>query len=252
MLGWPDALCAALASRGLFVIRFDHRDTGRSTSLPPGEADYAVEDMADDVLAIMDSYGIGQATLMGMSLGGYIAQMLALEHPARVRSLILVSSEPLGWDGPALPHISQTFLDHFGNLSTLDWGDRDAVIAFLLGIDKLSSGSAQPFDEAGARARIEEMLDRTDSPASMFNHATLSVRKDWTGRFRDIACPVLVVHGEEDPVLPIENGRAIAVGIKGAELFVMSGVGHELPGSQLQAIAERAAGHIHRFAEMTR
>ncbi len=219
MLGWPDAL-------------------------------YAVEDMADDVLAILDSYGIEQATLMGMSLGGYIAQMLALEHPARVRSLILVSSEPLGWNGPALPHISETILEHFGNLSALDWTDRDAVIAFLLGIDKLSAGSGQPFDEAGARARIEQVLDRANSPASMFNHATLSVREDWTGRFRDISCPVLVIHGEEDPVLPVENGRAIAAGIKDAELFVMPKVGHELPASQLPAIAERAAEHTHRFAKI--
>jgi pimeloyl-ACP methyl ester carboxylesterase len=99
MLGWPDEFCAGLAERGLRVIRFDHRDTGRSTTAPLGEVDYTVEDLASDVTAILDAYGLDRAHLAGMSLGGYIAQMAAVEHPERVASLTLIASEPLGWDG---------------------------------------------------------------------------------------------------------------------------------------------------------
>lgn len=246
MLGWPDELCIALAERGFFVIRFDHRDTGQSTTLPPGQADYSVEDMAADVIAVMDAYGRDRAHLMGMSLGGYISQMLALQHPERVLSLTLVASEPLGWDGPPLPHISQAFLDHFSGFGALDWSDREAVTGFLLRSEELCAGSGQPFDGPRVRARIGQVLARTDSPASMFNHGALTTREDWTGRFRAIARPVLVLHGEEDPVLPVENGRALAEGIADSGLLVLPGMGHELPLSRLPLIAERVAAHIER------
>jgi pimeloyl-ACP methyl ester carboxylesterase len=244
MLGWPEALCHALADRGLHVLRFDHRDTGQSTTVPPGEATYAVEDMAGDVRAVMQAYGLERAHLAGMSLGGYIAQMVALMHPERVASLVLIASEPLGWDGEALPHISDDFLAHFGALATLDWSDHQAAADFLVESERLCAGSGAPFDSAGARAVALQVLGRTDSPASMFNHGALSVREDWTGRFRDITCPVLVVHGDEDPILPVENGRAIAAGIPGARLEVMTGVGHELPARHLAWIADRLAAHV--------
>ncbi len=252
MLGWPEDLCAALADQGFHVVRFDHRDTGRSSTRPPGEATYSVEDMADDVVAVMDSYGFETATLMGMSLGGYIAQMVALGHPQRVNALVLVASEPLGWDGPELPHISRRFLDHFGAFPSLDWSDRSAVREFLLGIERLGAGSRTPFDESAATARIDKVLDRTDRPASMFNHATVSERDDWTGRFRDIACGVLVIHGAEDPVLPLANGRALAEGIGGARLMVLDGVGHEIPLQLVPQIARSVAEHIEKSTEGSR
>lgn len=244
MLGWPERLCTDLAAQGFFVIRFDHRDTGQSTTLPAGQASYTAEDLAADVIAVLDGYALEQATLMGMSLGGYLAQMVALQHPARVRALVLLAAEPLGWDGPALPNIPQAFFDHLAGLQTLDWADRDAVIGFLAGIDALSAGPSQPFDAAQARARVEQVLARSDSPASMFNHAALTLRDDWTGRFRDITQPVLVIHGEDDPLLPVENGRAIVEGIAGVEILTLPGVGHELPDATLPAITERVVRHI--------
>ena len=244
MLGWPDALCTALAAHGLHVIRFDHRDTGRSTTSPPGTASYAVEDMAADLIAILDHLGLPAAHLAGMSLGGYLAQMAALDHPGRVLSLTLIASEPLGWDGAPLPHMSDAILAHFGALATLDWQDSTAITAFLMGIDRLCAGSIQPFDAAAARARIAKVLARTDSPASMFNHAGLASRADWTGRFRAIACPTLVLHGAEDPVLPPANGAAIAEGIPGARLHVLPGMGHDLPAALLPDLARRMADHV--------
>lgn len=200
--------------------------------------------MAADVVAVMDGHGLDRAHLAGMSLGGYIAQMVALIQPDRVRSLTLIASEPLGWDGPPLPHISDEFLAHFGALATLDWSDREAVADFLVESDRLCAGSGAAFDAAAARARVLRVLDRTDSPASMFNHGSVTTRQDWSGRFRDIACPVLAIHGEENPILPVENGRAVAAGIPGASLEVLSGVGHELPARHITWTADRLAAHI--------
>jgi pimeloyl-ACP methyl ester carboxylesterase len=246
MLGWPDAFCLALAERGHHVIRFDHRDTGQSTTLEPGTADYAVEDMAGDARAILEAHGLARAHLVGMSLGGYIAQMLAVTDPGRVASLTLIASEPLGWDGPALPQISEAFLAHFGQLAGLDWTDRSAVAAFLVETERLCAGPAFPFDAAREAQRVARVLARTDSPASMFNHAALTVRGDWTGRFREIACPVLVLHGEADPILPVENGRALAEGVRGARLTILPGVRHELPQPLLAGIAGQVADHVSR------
>jgi pimeloyl-ACP methyl ester carboxylesterase len=245
MLGWPDALCEGLAARGLFVLRFDHRDTGRSTTRPPGLPAYAVEDLADDMVAILDVHDRKSAHLMGMSLGGYIAQMVAVDHPGRVRSLTLIASEPLGWEGEALPQIAPGFLEHFAVLSGLDWSDRRAVEDFLVGTDRLCAGAGTPFDEAAARARAAAVLDRTNSPASMFNHAALSVRRDWSGAVGRIGCPTLVIHGTDDPILPLPNGRAIAATIPGADLMVLDGVGHDLPPTRLEEIAARVARHVH-------
>lgn len=236
MLGWPDAFCQLLAAGGFHVIRFDHRDTGQSTTGLAGEPRYAVEDMAGDVLAVLDGYNLPAAHVAGMSLGGYIAQMAALMAPERVRSLTLIASEPLGWDGAPLPHISDAFLENFNQAETLDWTDRPAVTAFLLEGMRLCAGSKHRFDAEGERAVIERVLDRTDNIAASFNHGMLGVRGDWTGRFRDIRQPVLVIHGTEDPVLPLANGQALAEGIAGTRLKVLDGVGHELPPPELPTI----------------
>lgn len=248
MLGWPEALCTALASEGVHVLRFDHRDTGASTTRPPGAAGYAVEDMAADVLAVMDGHGIRRAAVMGMSLGGYIAQMVALMAPERVTALVLVASEPLGWDGPALPHMSAAMLAHFGGLAGLDWTDGAAVAGFMVETERLCAGSVPGFDAGAAQAQVARVLARTDSPASMFNHAGLTLRDDWTGRFREIAPPVLVFHGAEDPVLPPANGEALAAGIAGADLVVVPGMGHELVAPHLAGIVSEVAAFLRRRA----
>lgn len=244
MLGWPDEFCISLAERGLYVIRYDHRDTGQSTTVPPGEATYAVEDLAEDAIAILDAYGIDKIHLIGMSLGGYITQMLAVAQSKRVASLTLIASEPLGWDGAELPHISQAFLDHFSTLASLDWSDRGAVADFLVESERLCAGAGTTFDEYRERARVERVISRTDSLPSMFNHGALVTRDDWTGRFREIGCPVLVIHGADDPILPVENGRAIAQALPHASLTVLTGTGHELPVMAIPELAEQIAAHV--------
>lgn len=245
MLGWPEALVAGLAGRGFRVIRFDHRDTGQSTTVPPGAAGYAIEDMADDALAVLDALAPEGAHVAGMSLGGYLAQMLALRAPGRVASLTLIASEPLGWSGPPLPGIDARFLQHFAELETLDWADPKAVEAFLLDTERLCA--AGEFDAAAARDYVAGVLARTSSPASMFNHATRPLREDWTDRFRQIRAPVLVIHGAADPILPPANGAALAAGIAGAESLILPGVGHELPPRALPQILDAMAAHLSRL-----
>lgn len=244
MLGWPDALCRALADAGHFVIRFDHRDTGQSTSCPAGAPDYHVEDMAQDALAILDAYGIGAAHLVGMSLGAYLAQMLCVSAPARVTSVTLIAAEPLGWDGAPLPHISDAFLSHFAALADLDWGDNVAVADYLLEIERLCAGPVLPFDAAQARLRIAEIMARAANLPSMFNHGALATRQDWTGAFRKISVPALVIHGGQDPILPPANGQALAEGIPDATFALLAPVGHALPQSHIAQISAMIAAHV--------
>ena len=145
-----------------------------------------------------------------------------------------------------LPHIAPAFLEHFATLAALDWSDADAVRAFLLEIERLCAGSGYSFDKAAAQRRVEAVMARSPSLASAFNHGLVQLRGDWIGRFRDIRQPVLVIHGEEDPILPLPNGVALADVIPGAELTVLPGVGHELPPEALPTIVDEIAGLAHK------
>lgn len=244
MLGWPDELCHRLAAREYFVVRYDHRDTGLSTTFAPGSPRYSVEDLAADLIAVMDAFGRPHAHLVGMSLGGLIAQIAALSWPERVASLTLIGSEPLGWDGPPLPHIAPTFLEHFGALGSLDWSDTADVRKFLVRIEELCVGSAYPFDVVRAQARVDAVIERSPSLPSAFNHGAVGLQKDWTGCFRVISQPTLVIHGDEDPILPVQNGEALASGVPGALLRTLGGVGHELPPQVIPELTDWLAEHF--------
>jgi pimeloyl-ACP methyl ester carboxylesterase len=171
-----------------------------------------------------------------MSLGGYLSQLAALTHPEQIRSLTLIGSEPLGWDGDPLPHISPQFMAHFEAMAQLDWSDRSAVRALLLESDRLCAGSHYPFDAEEALRRIDADIDRSPSIASALNHGQITSTGTWDGAFRKITQPTLVIHGEQDPILPLANGQALADGIPNARLLVLDGVGHELPTPALPQI----------------
>lgn len=228
MVWWPEELCLRLAARGRFVIRYDHRDTGRSQVYEPGVTRYTVDDLAADAIGLLDALGVAAATLVGMSLGGFLAQLIALRAPARVRSLVLIASEPLGPGDPGIPEIDPALLAHHARAATLDWRDPDAVVEFQVAGWRLLSGSARPFDEPLVRAMASEDVRRARDLRSALNHALLSGGDQWFGRLAEIRQPTLIVHGTDDRVLRFAHGLALARAIPGAELLALDGAGHEL------------------------
>jgi pimeloyl-ACP methyl ester carboxylesterase len=228
MVWWPDELCRAIADRNRYVIRYDHRDTGRSTTYPPGAPGYTVDDLASDAISVLDALHVRTAVLVGMSLGGYLAQMIALAAPSRVTGLVLISSEPLDPSDPPLPGIDPDVLAYLARGATLDFADRDAVIAHSVGGWQRLAGPARPFDANAITARAARDYDRARNPASAGNHALISGGEAFVGRMREINQPAVVIHGTHDPVLPIAHGRVLAAGLRNARLVVLDGVGHEL------------------------
>lgn len=227
MMWWPDELCEALARTGRFVIRYDNRDTGSSTTYEPGPPPYSVDDMADDAVAILDGYGIAQAHLVGMSLGGIIAQLAALKHPRRVLSLTLIGTSAFDEDDADLPPLEPALLEHFAKVAALDWHDRSAVVDFHLESFRISAGPKARFDLARARSLAEREYDRASNPRSALNHSMLGGGEEWAGRLSEIAVPALVIHGSHDPINSIGHGRKLAAGLPSARLVELD-AGHEL------------------------
>ena len=243
---WPDAFCRQLADRGRYVIRYDHRDTGKSTSYKPGAAPYTVEDLADDAVGVLNALGIDTAHFVGMSLGGYLSQLVALKHPERVRSLTLIASERLALTDPEMPAMAPSILAYHAQAEELNWTDREAVIDYQVGAWRLLSGSAHPFDEAAIRAMAEADFDRTPNPLTGFNHATLGDANGWVGRLNEVKAPALIVHGTEDPVLPYAHALALEAALERSTLITLEGTGHELDRGDWPVILDAIAKHTAR------
>ncbi len=128
---WDRDFCLRLADQGRFVIRYDHRDVGRSTIYEPGTSNYTITDMADDAAGVLDAYSIEQAHIVGMSLGGLIGQILALRYPDRVFTLTLMASSVFGTEMEKLPPMDQSILDHHAKSASIDWANREAAISYL-------------------------------------------------------------------------------------------------------------------------
>ncbi len=133
MLGWEDGFCERLAAGSRFVIRYDHRDTGRSVSYEPGAPRYTLRDLVADAVGLLDAFGLDKAHLVGRSMGGGIATLVVLDCPDRVASLTLIGTSPGGSD---LPAMSEEFLAHIGGAGIPDWSNREAVIAHGLAPSK--------------------------------------------------------------------------------------------------------------------
>jgi len=226
-LWWPDGLCERLARAGRFVIRYDNRDTGRSTSYEPGKPAYDLDDLADDAVAVLDDYGIDRAHLVGMSMGGGIAQLVALKHPARVASVSAISTTKLGGPDPDLPGPDPEYMEHSAAFEDLDWSDTNALEELLLRDARQVAGSRHPFDEEAARELVKRDLGRTTNPQSLMNHGLVTA-EDSEGSPGEIDAPFLVIHGTADPVFPYEHGVALARAVPGATLVKLEGGGHEL------------------------
>ena len=231
MLWWHDDFCTLLASGRRFVIRYDLRDTGRSVTYAPGAPEYTLKDLTLDAVGLLDAFGVASAHLVGMSMGGAIAQLVALDHPDRVASLTLIATSPVSplQPDPDLPRTSEELLAALAARRLPDWSDQAAVVEFLLDSQRLLSGS-HPFDEAGTRAAFRRVVGRSINVASsMTNHNLLQGGDSWRERLGGVSVPTLVVHGSEDPVFPHSHGLALANEIPGAQLLTLERTGHELP-----------------------
>jgi pimeloyl-ACP methyl ester carboxylesterase len=224
---WEDEFCARLAAAPRFVIRYDLRDTGQSVTYPPGAPEYGGADLVMDAVGVLDALGIVRAHVVGISMGGGIAQHLALDHVDRVASLTLISTSP---GGPGLPPMSDELRARFEEpLPEPDWSDRQAVVDYVVDDLRLYAGT-YPFDEEGSRALVGRIVDRTINIAStMTNHWILQGGESLRPRLGEIGAPTLVLHGTEDPLLPYGHAEALAAEIPGARLVPLEGVGHEMP-----------------------
>jgi pimeloyl-ACP methyl ester carboxylesterase len=227
---WEEDFCHLLAAGGRFVIRYDHRDTGRSVSYPAGAPGYTGADLAADVTGVLDALGRRRAHLAGISMGGALAQQVALAHPDRVDSLVLFSTSPAVSCGAELPPMSEDLRAYFAaEVPPPDWAERAAVIDYIADYERRLEG-AEYFDEAHVRALVARIVDRTtDVAASMTNHALAEEGGLARGRLDEIAVPTLVIHGTADPLFPYGHGEALARGIPRAELLPLDGVGHQVP-----------------------
>jgi pimeloyl-ACP methyl ester carboxylesterase len=243
MLWWPEALCKKLAGEGRFVIRYDNRDTGLSTKYAPGEPPYTFDDMADDAVRVLDSHGIGKAHVVGMSMGGMIAQRLALRHPSRVITLTVISSSPVGIDTSHLPGTTEAYMEHSADGAKVDWSNREQVVGFVVKDTHAIASTAHPFDEKAMRAFIEQDYDRSGGFLSATNHFMLKGSEDLKGRLHEIKAPLLVIHGTSDPIFPVEHGAALADAIAGARLVRIEGGGHELHPQDWDTIAAAIIAH---------
>jgi len=244
MLEWDRELCALLAAGDRLVLRYDLRDTGWSTTVDPGAPAYTLRDLADDAAGLVDALGLPDAHVMGRGPGGWIAQLLALDHPGRVRTLTLVGTRPTspGKADADLPDHAPELMAALFSGHRPDWTERASATEAMLRSGRAFAGSGG-FDEQAARAHFEAVFDRTVAalPAGIdlgaaqranlqsAQFASMKGGGRWRERLGQIAAPTLVVHGEDDPFFPIGNGEALAAEIPGATLLRLPGVGQELP-----------------------
>ena len=232
---WEDAFCARLASQQRYVVRYDLRDTGRSTTCEAGKPDYTGFDLVKDAAGVLDALGIQRAHIVGISMGGGLAQLLALEFPARVASLTLVSTSPGGPSSSDLPPMLDRLKAVFDQpAEEPDWSDREAVIRYIVDGTKPFAGACTASD-AALRAVVSRAVDRTaDIAASLSNHwITEPGYEPWRSRLGTLRVPTLVIHGTEDPLFPCQHGMALSKEIPGATLLLLEGVGHEVPPAQV-------------------
>jgi pimeloyl-ACP methyl ester carboxylesterase len=238
MLWWPEGFCQRLAAAGRFVVRYDQRDTGRSTAYPPGRPGYSGDDLVADAAAVLAAHGLARAHVVGFSAGGALAQILALAHPELVITLTVISSSPVRWPA-GLPGPDAAYLRHAAGGGEVDWSDRAAATDHIVREARALAGD-RPFDEEEMRAFVARDLARMTDPASLLNHTLVPEATLTPGT---IAAPLLVIHGTADPLFPLAHGEALAA-TKCSEHFVaLDGGGHELHEQDWPLIVDAIVRH---------
>ncbi|MBB4912624.1 alpha/beta fold hydrolase [Actinophytocola algeriensis] len=227
---WAPEFCRMLVDR--YVIRYDHRDTGDAPSYPPGEPGYTGTDLVTDAVSVLDSLSVAAAHVVGISMGGGIAQEIALYHPSRVLSLTVMSTTAGAGDAD-LPGVTPVDFP-----PEPDWADESAVVEYLVASQR--AVSAEPFAEAEIREIATIAVSRTaNHESSQKNHfAAPDDGRPVRHRLPEITVPTLVLHGDSDPLLPLPHGEALAREIPGARLVVLPNTGHEFPSRNWPLVAK--------------
>jgi pimeloyl-ACP methyl ester carboxylesterase len=225
MLWWEEGFCRMLADGGRFVIRYDHRDTGRSVTYEDGRPGYSGDDLVADAAGVLDAYGIHAAHVVGVSAGGAFAQLVALDFRERVQSLTLVSTSIAVPSDRALPPPTAEF-GCFVTTVEVDWSDPESVIEYLVDYWRLLAGEERPFDEAAFRALARRDVGRASNFRAARNHDLLHGEGRPREPLSSISSPTLVIHGTADPMFPIGHGEALADEIPAARLLRIEGAGH--------------------------
>jgi pimeloyl-ACP methyl ester carboxylesterase len=241
MLWWEEGFCRMLAEGGRRVIRYDHRDTGRSVAYEPGRPEYTGADLVADAVAVLDAYGLSAANVVGVSAGGAFAQMLALDFPERVRSLVLISTSPAMPGDRSLPAPTREFT-RFVTTTEVDWSDAASVIEYLVEYTRVLAGPNRPFDELAARAFVRRDVERARDFAAAQNHNAIE-HADSNQPLSSIGVPTLVIHGTADPMFPLEHGQALADEIRGARLLMLSGAGHGVDRADWESVVRAILEH---------
>jgi pimeloyl-ACP methyl ester carboxylesterase len=235
---WPESFYQKLVQNGYFVILFDYRDTGESSEVDFDKNPYTTRDLAEDVIAILDGYGIEKAHIIGMSMGGQVAQNIAIHHPDRVTSLTSLMSTPdpsvyvdaiLGKDvtNYRLPPPTNEYLKFFQEISAKDPQTEAERIQRDIDFWRFLNGRKMPFDEDEVRRAVLWSFERNPAQHAAANHGRcvlLSAGK--TVELPNIKASTLVIHGGQDPCLPVEHAKTTAKEIPGAKLLVIPEMGH--------------------------
>lgn len=256
MINWSEGFCAELVARGVQAIRFDNRDVGLSSHFPnapapdlqaalagdTSSASYTLSDMAADAVGLLDALGLDNAHVVGVSMGGAIAQTIAIEHPGRVRSLTSIMSTTGDMSvGQPKPEVLATVFAG----PTAD--SRQEVVDQMVRAFRAVGSPGFHTDEAEVADRAGRAYDRAHDPLGVARQAVAAVASgDRTARLRSLDVPTLVLHGADDAMCDISGGRATAAAIPGAELVVIDGMGHDLPRALWPEITSRIANLVHR------
>lgn len=251
MLTWPQEWCQLLVERGFCVARFDQRDAGLSTRMseagapnqlrmllrPGSAAVYELEDLADDTAAVLDALGWASAHLVGISMGGMIAQTLATTHPDRARSLTCISSAPTPRIGQPKP---RTLLKIIKVANPKRVKTREDLAQYVVDLHRLTGSPAYPTDEQVLRELGRQSFDRggLDVAAVQRQTAAITASGDRRAALAKLQIPTLVLHGEDDPMIRVEAAEVTAATIPGARLVTYPGMGHDLPRQLWPAIIE--------------
>jgi pimeloyl-ACP methyl ester carboxylesterase len=242
MLWWEEGFCRMLADNGRFVIRYDHRDTGRSVTYEPRRPEYTGADLVADAVGVLDAYGIPAAHVVGVSAGGAFAQLLALDFPDRVLSLVLISTSPATPGERDLPAATERYRQFLAT-TEVDWSDDGSVIEYLVDYSRAIAGGERPFNEAAARELVRRDVERARDIAASENHGAIAEGEAPRGPLSSIAVPTLVIHGTADPMFPLGHGEALAEEIPAATLLPLEGAGHGVDRADWETIVRAIIGH---------